>query len=90
VEYEEKMVKLQQDDRILFYTDGIVEAKNENKEQFGLDRLISVIENNQENPIETINKEITIAALMAIRGLTGIDISYSRNLLNILSSLLYL
>lgn len=37
--YEEKEMILHSDDSILFYTDGLVEAHNENREMFGDHRL---------------------------------------------------
>ena len=41
-EFEEKEVTLYTGDRILFYTDGIIEAKNAAKEEFGLERLKNI------------------------------------------------
>lgn len=46
--YQELTVKLHPDDRLLFYTDGLTESKNENKEEFGLDRLIKVFKNHHD------------------------------------------
>lgn len=37
--FEEKEVQLEKGDRILFYTDGIIEAKNERQQEFGEGRL---------------------------------------------------
>src|SRR4030095_5844785 len=38
-EYEELEQPLEADDRLLLYTDGLVEAANASDEQFGLDRV---------------------------------------------------
>jgi sigma-B regulation protein RsbU (phosphoserine phosphatase) len=38
-EFEEKEEFLEKGDRILFYTDGVIEAKNSNHEEFGETRL---------------------------------------------------
>jgi phosphoserine phosphatase RsbU/P len=40
--YTEKTVKLQPGDRVLLYTDGIVETVNSNREPFGMQRLIDL------------------------------------------------
>ena len=43
VQYEESRFQLQPGDIIILYTDGIVEAMNEQKEMFGFDRLLEVV-----------------------------------------------
>ena len=43
-EYVETRLNLQSGDKVIFYTDGIVEALNEREEIFGFDRLIDVVE----------------------------------------------
>lgn len=43
VEFEEKSIRLDVGDIVVFYTDGIMEAVNPYKEQFGLDRLAEII-----------------------------------------------
>lgn len=45
VNYEESLVELSPGDKIVFYTDGIVEAVNETGEMFGFDRFLEVIRN---------------------------------------------
>lgn len=45
VEYTQNVVYLEEGDRILFFTDGIIEAKNEREEQYGYSRLTQFIEN---------------------------------------------
>ncbi len=42
--YESTQVPLSTGDRLLFFTDGIVEARNSKKEEFGVKRLISVLQ----------------------------------------------
>jgi sigma-B regulation protein RsbU (phosphoserine phosphatase) len=41
VEFEEKSLVLDEDDILFMYTDGLVEAMNAKREQYGLDRVIS-------------------------------------------------
>lgn len=40
--YEEQEIFLEEGDRILFFTDGIIEAKNRNGEEFGLKRVTQI------------------------------------------------
>jgi anti-anti-sigma factor len=48
-------IKLKKDDMLLIYTDGVTEAMNERREQYGEDRLLSLIKNNgQVHPKEFI------------------------------------
>jgi serine phosphatase RsbU (regulator of sigma subunit)/transposase len=50
-------IKLEKDDVLLIYTDGITEAMNVKKEQFGEKRLIQVIKENYElTPAELVQK----------------------------------
>ncbi len=44
VHYEKKEIILSPGESVLFLTDGIVEARNENSELFGNDRLVDIIE----------------------------------------------
>lgn len=77
--YEEQEVYLSEGDRILFFTDGIIEAKNRSGEEFGLQRLtrifleerdtyasdlIHIIKNNVNRFCENkVEDDITIAIL---------------------------
>lgn len=58
IEYKEKTIDIEKGDKILFYTDGIIEIKNKEGKQFGLDRLIKVMENKEENLINLIKNAI--------------------------------
>jgi phosphoserine phosphatase RsbU/P len=42
--YEERPISLNTGDLLLFYTDGVTEAKNEADKEFGIDRLIQALE----------------------------------------------
>ncbi|MCP4404417.1 MAG: SpoIIE family protein phosphatase [bacterium] len=46
VDFEEKTIALQDDDFVIFYTDGVVEAVNEAGEMFKLYRFCEVLESN--------------------------------------------
>ncbi|HSH35728.1 PP2C family protein-serine/threonine phosphatase, partial [Schnuerera sp.] len=51
--YEENDIKLNKGDKVLFYTDGITEVKSMDGEEFGVDRIINIIE---ESDIDILNK----------------------------------
>jgi len=50
-EWKSESLKLLKGDRILFYTDGIVEARSEKKELWGYDRLMESILKNLKYPV---------------------------------------
>ncbi|MBU8922159.1 MAG: anti-sigma factor antagonist [Bacteroidales bacterium] len=45
-------IKLKKDDMLLIYTDGVTEAMNDDREQYGEDRLIKLIKENGKYPPE--------------------------------------
>jgi serine phosphatase RsbU (regulator of sigma subunit) len=57
-QYEETQLRLESGDRIILYTDGVVEAMNEKEELFGFDRLLEVVKNSQATTAETLLEEI--------------------------------
>ena len=49
-------IKLKKDDMLLIYTDGVTEAMNEKREQYGEDRLVRLVrDNGHRHPKEFIN-----------------------------------
>lgn len=54
--YEEGEIKLGKDDTLILYTDGVTEAMNEQNEEFGNDRLLSVVKNNGTLDVQGFNK----------------------------------
>jgi sigma-B regulation protein RsbU (phosphoserine phosphatase) len=56
--YEETIVQLEPGDKIILYTDGIVETKNEQGEIFGFERLQAVIEKAHSLNAQSLLKEI--------------------------------
>ncbi len=57
-QYEETKIQLTPGDKIVFYTDGIVEAMNEQEEMFGFDRLLEVVQGAKSMTAESLLKEI--------------------------------
>ena len=57
-EYMETILQLEAGDRVVFYTDGIVEAMNDQKEIFGFERLLEVVQGAPSLSAESLLKEI--------------------------------
>jgi len=58
VQYEESRFQLQAGDTIVLYTDGIVEAMNEQGEMFGFDRFLEVVRSSGTMSAESLLQEI--------------------------------
>ncbi|MEG6614796.1 SpoIIE family protein phosphatase [Pseudoclostridium thermosuccinogenes] len=48
--YEDRVIDLQKGDRLFFSTDGIVEIRNKDGEQFGKERLLNILLNDDSEP----------------------------------------
>ncbi|HEA68414.1 MAG TPA: GAF domain-containing protein [Desulfobacterales bacterium] len=57
-EYQETRLQLAPGDRVVFYTDGIVEAMNEKEELFGFERLLEVVKGARSMSADSLLKEI--------------------------------
>ena len=58
VSYECEEVTINQGDRLLIYTDGIREAMNEQREEFGDEKLQQIVQSNQDVSAEALIKKI--------------------------------
>lgn len=58
VTYEEFTLSLQPGDAVVFFSDGIADALNENEELFGEERLIDVVRQRLQEPAEAIVEAI--------------------------------
>ena len=56
--YEETRLQLDSGDRVVFYTDGIVEAMNAQEEMYGFERLQEVVKFSQAETAEAMMNEI--------------------------------
>ncbi|MFC1771199.1 PP2C family protein-serine/threonine phosphatase [Candidatus Margulisiibacteriota bacterium] len=54
-EFEEKELELKSGDRLFLYTDGILEARNTSGEEFGFDRFVQIIKQNNKQPLPQIH-----------------------------------
>ncbi|BDD11025.1 hypothetical protein FUAX_34570 [Fulvitalea axinellae] len=73
-------VRYKADDVLLLFTDGITEAQNDNKEQFGEDKLRAIVEQNAKSTPEEIRKAI-IEAVYDFCGKRYLDDDYTTVLL---------
>lgn len=51
--------QLQPNDKIIFYTDGVTEALNQNRELYGLQRLTQLLQQNHHLPVHKLTQLIT-------------------------------
>jgi len=57
-EYQETRLKLAPGDKVIFYTDGIVEAMNKQEEMFGFERLLEVVKKARSISADSLLKEV--------------------------------
>jgi len=63
------VAQLQSGDRMVLYTDGVTEACNADEEEFGEQRLLTVLQENRRRSPEAIQKEILLAVSAFSRGI---------------------
>lgn len=68
----EVKVKIETDDIICFYTDGITEAMNLAKSQFGKERLQNIIQENVDKTIDEIKNKI-LQTISSFRGTADVN-----------------
>jgi serine phosphatase RsbU (regulator of sigma subunit) len=66
-EYRERVIQLSPGDRICFYTDGLVEARNEIGETFGNERLRACLTTHGNEPADVLTRHI-VSWEQAFRG----------------------
>lgn len=57
-EYETGSIFLKENELILLYTDGVNEALNQKEEEYGVERIYSIIEKEKQKPSDSIIKNI--------------------------------
>lgn len=62
-EFQSRTVPLERGDLLLMYTDGVIEATNENGEIFGEERLVQTVMDKISQSCESIQDEITLRIL---------------------------
>jgi serine phosphatase RsbU (regulator of sigma subunit) len=56
--YEETQLKMEPGDKVVYYTDGIVEAMNKNEDMYGFERLHEVVKSSQAETAEALMNDI--------------------------------
>ena len=64
-EYRDGNAKLFKGDKVFFYTDGIVEMRNPENEQFGEERILDLLLNGKLEPVSTLNAILDAASSFA-------------------------
>jgi serine phosphatase RsbU (regulator of sigma subunit) len=67
-DYKETRLQLAPGDKIIFYTDGIVEAMNLQEEVFGFERLLEVVQGGRSMSADSLLKEISDRIKTFVRG----------------------
>jgi serine phosphatase RsbU (regulator of sigma subunit) len=57
--YEQQVVELQPGDLLAMFTDGVTEAEDESREQFGDERLMHLLVEHRDKPLEEIVRIVT-------------------------------
>lgn len=57
-QFEEQTTFLRSGDRLILYTDGIIESKNSNHEEFGISRLQDILRDHHDKSIDRILEQI--------------------------------
>ena len=57
-QYDEQSVPLKPGDILFLYTDGVIEAPGKDGQLFGLERLIKVLEENSDVPLDQIKRAV--------------------------------
>jgi sigma-B regulation protein RsbU (phosphoserine phosphatase) len=61
--YEERPVALEHGDVVVFYTDGVSEAENADGEQFGTERIESIVRAHPEHDARELTQDLVAAVL---------------------------
>ena len=72
-QYVNQAVQLSDQDTIFFYTDGIIEALNEKKEQYKLERLIETLLQHKDKCVEEIQQSVMASVEDFTKGLAQRD-----------------
>ena len=56
--YFDMRINFAQGDKLLLFTDGLIDAKNPDREEFSMERVVSVIKQNANLPINILGSHI--------------------------------
>lgn len=63
--YKDATIKLEKGDRLFMYTDGIIELKNKNGEQYGEERLLHALLSENTSPVVILDRIVEDASAFA-------------------------
>lgn len=63
--YKNVTIKLEKDDRLFMYTDGIIELKDKNGEQYGEERLLNTLLSENTSPVVILDRIVEDASAFA-------------------------
>lgn len=58
ISFKEKEIQINSGDKILFYTDGVTEARDYSGREFGIEKLVDIIKTNPEEMLKTIEQKV--------------------------------
>ncbi len=58
IPFEEESIQLVDGDRIILYTDGVYEFEDSKEKFFGMERFLSLVEDNKHDPVNRITEKI--------------------------------
>lgn len=58
IDYLEKELRLDRNDKLLFYTDGITESRDYNGREFGLEGILEIVKRRPKNILSLIEEEV--------------------------------
>lgn len=57
-EFSSAEIKISERDVIVFYTDGLIEARDQNRDEYGEERLVDIVQNYKDNTAEELTAAI--------------------------------
>lgn len=72
-QYEEDSIKLKTGDTIIIYSDGITEALNDHDEEFGEDRLLTLLKKNIKSNTRTLIEKVFDAVKIFAKDISQSD-----------------
>lgn len=58
IEYNESKIQLKKEDKILLFTDGIIEAKDKDGKEFGIGSILNIVNNHKDGILKEIEDKI--------------------------------
>jgi serine phosphatase RsbU (regulator of sigma subunit) len=76
MDLEDRILQVKSGDRLLIYSDGLVEAPNKNGDGYGVERLKELLESHRGRDIDQVNKIIWEKVQAYVYGSIPDDVTY--------------